>query len=253
MSRFQQPARILFALGMVSLGVLALVYFRLAMVWYSIPDWVPLGGAVTLASGLIMLGSGIGLLFERSARRSACLLLPYLIIWLLLRVVELVRDPLTAVLWENAAEMAALVAGAWIVVAGRDGLGDSSNWAWVTGARGMRGARVLFALALVAFGASHFAYVEQTAALVPAWLPFRSGWAYLTGAAHCAAGIGILFSILPQLAATLEASMLSLFTVVVWVPAILATPTSMPLWTEIAVSLGVTAGAWVVAGSLATE
>jgi uncharacterized membrane protein len=239
MSRYQQPVRILFALGMVSLGILALVYFRLAMVWYSVPDWVPWGGGVTLASGLLMLGGGIGLLVEWAARRSAWILLSYLSFWLLLRVVELARDPRTAVLWENAAEMAALVAGAWILVAGPAG--------------GVRGARILFGLSLLAFGMSHFAYIEQTASLVPAWLPFRTGWGYLTGAAHIAAGLGILFSIVPRLAATLEAAMLSIFTVVVWVPAILATPGSMPTWTEIVVSLGVTAAAWVVADSLAAH
>jgi hypothetical protein len=47
--------------------------------------------------------------------------------------------------------------------------------------------------------------------------------------------------------------MLSIFTVVVWVPAILATPGSMPTWTEIVVSRGVTAAAWVVADSLAAH
>jgi uncharacterized membrane protein len=128
---------------------------------------------------------------------------------------------------------------------------EASKWRLATGPQGIRAARILFGLALIAFGVAHFAYVPQTAALVPAWLPFRTGWAYLTGAAHVAAGVGVLFSIYPWLAAMLEASMLSLFTVVVWVPAILAAPASMPTWTEIVVSLGVTAGAWVVAESLA--
>jgi len=250
-NRHQQLARILFALGMVSLGILALVYSYLGMAWYSVPDWVPWGGGVTVVSGLVLLGGGVGLVFERTARLSAAVLLTYLSIWLLMRVPGLVADPGTAVLWENAAEIASLVTGAWILWARVAGLPEPSNWRLVTGARGTRAARILFALALVAFGVAHFAYVPQTAALVPAWLPFRTGWAYLTGAAHVAAGLGVLFSIYPWLAATLEATMLGLFTVVVWIPAILATPASMPIWTEITVSLGVTAGAWVVAASLA--
>jgi uncharacterized membrane protein len=251
MSRHQQLARILFALGMASLGILALVYSHLGLVWYSVPDWVPWRGGFTWVSGIILLCCGTGLLFDRTARLSARILLPYLILWLLMRVPGLATAPLTAVLWENAAELAALVAGAWVLVARlAEPPGEGSKWRFVTGTRGIRAARILFALSLLAFGVAHFAYVAQTAALVPTWLPFRTGWAYLTGAAHLAAGIGVLFSIYPRLAATLEAAMLSLFTVVVWIPAILASPTSMPTWTEIVVSLGVTAGAWVVAESI---
>lgn len=253
MSRNQQLARILFALGMVSLGILALVYSHLALTWYSVPKWVPWRGGLTYASGIILLSCGAGLLFKRTARLSACILLPYLVIWLLMRVPALATAPLTAVIWENAGEIAVLVAGALVLFARLAELREGSKLRFATGANGMRTARILFALSLLAFGVSHFAYVGQTAGLVPTWLPFRTGWAYLTGAAHLAAGIGVLFSVYPRLAATMEAAMLSVFTLLVWVPAILAAPTSMPTWTEILISLGVTAGAWVVAESIAAK
>lgn len=162
-------------------------------------------------------------------------------------------SPLTAVTWENAAEIAVLVAGAWVFFAGLTELRDGATWRFATGANGMRTAQILFALSLLAFGVSHFAYVAQTAGLVPTWLPFRTGWAYLTGTAHVAAGVGVLFSIYPRLAAAIEAAMLSVFTLLVWITAIVAAPTSMPTWTEIVVSLGVTAGAWVVAESIAAQ
>lgn len=253
MSRNQQLARILFALGMVSLGILALVYGRLGLVWYSVPKWVPWPEGFTYASGILLLSGGAGLLFQRTARLSACLLLSYLALWLLMRVPALAAAPLTAVLWENAAEIAVLVAGAWVLVARLSESREGSKGRFATGATGLRTARILFALSLVAFGVSHFAYVGQTARLVPTWLPFPTGWAYLTGAAHLAAGLGVLGSIYPRLAATMEAAMLSVFTLLVWVPAILAAPTSLPTWTEIVISLGVTAGAWVVAESLAAQ
>src|SRR5712692_1065269 len=91
MSRNQQFARVLFALGMVSLGILALVYGDLALVWYSVPAWVPWREGVAYASGIVMLGGGAGLLFKRTAPLSARILLPYLLIWLLLRVPALRR------------------------------------------------------------------------------------------------------------------------------------------------------------------
>lgn len=253
MSRTQQLARILFALGMVSLGILALVYGHLAVAWYSVPDWVPWRRGFTYASGIILLSGGAGLLFKRTARLSACILFPYLVIWLLMRVPALATAPLTAVLWENAGEIAVLVAGAWVLFARLAELREGSTLQFATGADGMRTARILFALSLLAFGVSHFAYVGQTASLVPAWLPFRTGWVYLTGAAHLAAGFGVLFSVYPRLAATMEAAMLSVFTGLVWIPAILAAATSVPTWTEIIVSFAVTGGAWMVAESMAGQ
>jgi uncharacterized membrane protein len=97
-------------------------------------------------------------------------------------------------------------------------------WAFATGENGIRVARILFAVSLIPIGLSHLVYVKETAALVPAWLPFRPGWAYLTGLGQIACGLGVLFSIYPRVAAVAEAGMLSLFTLLVWGPAILAAP-----------------------------
>jgi uncharacterized membrane protein len=247
MSRNQQVARVLFALGMIGLGVLALVYGHSGLTWYSIPKWIPWHGGVAYGSGIILLSCGAGLLFERTVRLSVRILLPYLVIWLLLRVPTLATAPLVEVNWQNAGELAVLVAGARTLFAG------SAESRFPTGEKGRRIARILFALSLFAFGLSHFAYVGQTAPLVPKWLPFPVGWAYLTGAAHLAAGIGVLFSIYPQLAARLEATMLSVFTLLVWIPALRVAPTSLPLWTELVISWAITAGAWVVAESMDTR
>ncbi len=79
-------------------------------------------------------------------------------------------------------------------------------------------------VSLIPIGLSHLVYVKETVELVPAWLPYRVGWAYLTGAGQIACGLGVLFSIFPRVAARAEAGMISLFTLLVWGPAILAAP-----------------------------
>jgi hypothetical protein len=96
-------------------------------------------------------------------------------------------------------------------------------------------------------------YVKETAALVPAWLPYRVGWAYLTGAGQIACGLGVLLSILPRMAAFTEAAMLSLFTLLVWVPAIVAAPKARLPWTAFFISWAIAAAAWVVASNMARE
>ena len=62
--------------------------------------------------------------------------------------------------------------------------------------------------------------------------------------------LGVLFSIYPRLAATLEAGMLGVFTLLVWGPAILAAPTTRLPWTAFFISWAIAAAAWVVAASI---
>ena len=242
MSQYQLFARTVFALGMVGLGVLALVYGHVGTAWYSIPEWMPWPKAVADASGVILLGCGAGLLFKRTARPSVRILLPYLVIWLLLRIPSVVTQPLVEGNWQNTGELAMIAAGGCVLFARLAEVGD--------GKKGIRIARMLFIFAMPCFGLSHFVYLDNTVRFVPPWLPFRTGWAYLTGSAFIAAGLGVLFPIYARLAATLVAAMLSVFTLLVWIPEIRATPTSLPMWTEFLISWSITAGAWVVAESI---
>ena len=240
----------MFATGMIGLGILALVYGDFAEVGQSIGAWVPGRIGLAYASGIIMLVGGIGLLFTRTTAVSTRILFPYLVVGLLLQVLALVKTPLVEVNWEQAGELAVLLAGGWVLFATRSGLAQGPRWAVVAGESGTRIGRILFGAALLPIGVSHFVYLENTVGLVPAWLPFRTGWAYLTGAGHIAAGLGVLFSVVPRLAATMEAGMLAVFTLLVWVPRVVAAPTTRGIWTELVVSWAITAAAWVVANQI---
>ena len=83
MIRSQQPALTLFAVGMIGLGILALVYGDFAMVWQPVASCIPGRSALAYGSGLVMLLGGTGLLMRATAAWSARLLFPYLIGWLL--------------------------------------------------------------------------------------------------------------------------------------------------------------------------
>jgi uncharacterized membrane protein len=115
---------------------------------------------------------------------------------------------------------------------------------------------MVFGVCCVFYGVSHFVYASYTASMVPVWLPARLGFAYLTGLAHIAAGTGIILGILPRLAATLEALMMSLFGLLVWVPSFFAEPRprwATPAhnqWSELVVNVALAASAWIVATSM---
>ena len=251
MNRNQQVARIVFALGMMSVGILALVYGYSVLLFQPIPAWFPWPEGLGYASGILMLGTGAGLLFERAVRLSTRILLPFLLIWVLSRVPVVVAAPLTEISWFAVGEIAALAAGALVLFTRHAGLRAGSKLEMATREHGMRVARILFALSLPTFGLSHFfQFAARTVSLVPPWLPFPTAWAYLTGAGQIAAGLGVLLSIYPRLAATAEAAMLSLFTLLVWVPAVVNRPAIRSNWVEFLFSGALAGAARVVAESI---
>jgi uncharacterized membrane protein len=250
MTRSQQPALTLFAVGMIGLGILALVYGDFALVWQPVAPWVPGRTALAYLSGLIMLFGGAGLLFDATMTWSVRVLFPYLIVWALLKVPALVVAPKIEGVWLGFGELAVLLAGGWTLFAVFARLREKSLLTFATGENGIRIARILFGVFVIPIGLSHLIYTKETANLVPAWLPFRTGWAYLTGVGQMASGFGVLFSVFPRVAAAAEVGMISLFTLLVWFPAILAAPKTRLPWTAFFISWAIAAAAWVVAQNI---
>jgi uncharacterized membrane protein len=246
-------SRTFFALGLIGLGVLSIVYGDFALQWQPVPEWVPARVYLAYASGALMILAGAGLLSRRTATFSSAVLLVYLLLWLLLlKLPHVVTAPLQEFNWLGFGEIAVIVAAGLVLFAADRGQRESSKLKFATGESGMRIARFLFGFALIPIGLSHFVYAPQTLGFVPAWLPFRPGWAYLGGAGHIAAGLGVLFGVFPRLAAMLEAGMIGVFTALVWVPLVVREPTSQLPWTGFLISWTIAAAAWVVAGSLAS-
>ena len=100
------------------------------------------------------------------------------------------------------------------------------------------------------FGIAHFQYHDFVASWVPKWIPFPLFWAYFTGAAHCAAGVAILVSVMTRLAATLAAVMYGSWALIVHIPRILAAPRDAFEWNGLFVASALCAGALLIAGSL---
>jgi uncharacterized membrane protein len=249
-----KPDRVFFALGLIGLGVLSIVYGDFALQWQPVPAWVPGREYLAYASGAVMVAGGARLLSRRTAVLSSGVLLVYSLLWLLLlKLPHVLMASLQEFNWLGFGEIAVIVAAAWVLFAEDRGQRGSSSLKFATGESGMRIARFLFAFALIPIGLSHFVYAPQTIGFVPAWLPFRPFWAYLGGAGHIAAGLGILFGVFPRLAAMLEAGMIGVFTALVWVPLVVKEPTSQLQWTGFLVSWTIAAAAWVVAGSLASK
>jgi uncharacterized membrane protein len=239
-----------FAIGMIGLGILALIYGDFALVWQPVAPWIPGRTLLAYVSGVLMVVSGVGLLFQATMAWSIRVLLPYLIVWLLLKVPALVVAPKMEAVWLGFGEIAVLLTGGWILFARLAALPEGSSLAFLTSERSVRCAQIVFAISLIPIGLSHIVYVKETAELVPAWLPYHAGWAYLTGAGQIACGLGVLFGILPRVAAFTEATMIGLFTLLVWGPAFLASPKTRLPWTAFFISWAIGSAAWAVAQNI---
>ena len=239
-----------FAATMIGLGIMGFVTGDFTQIWQPVPKWVPGRTAVAYLCALISLGTGIGILWRRSALAASRVLLTALLIWLLvLRLPNLFYErPLVLVAW-TFGSTAVMTAGAWVLYVWFAHERGPERPGFLADAMSLRIARTLYGVSLIPFGLAHFMYLNATTVLIPAWLPWHEAWAYLTGAAFIAAGLAVSVGVVPRLAAALSTLQVGLFTLIVWVPRMVAGTVTDFQRGEFITSCALTAGAWVVADS----
>jgi uncharacterized membrane protein len=246
----------LFGASVAGLAILCLAFGNFAPAFEAFGGPLPWSEVWVRGLAAILLAASAGLFFVRSAPGSTAIICGSGLVWVFARARAFCLAPYLVASWYGVGEALGPLLGAWILYAGFRRLSGSSGAALVTGDRAMHVARVLFGGACVTYGAAHFAYAAYTARMVPAWLPGRTELAYLTGCFHAAAGMGLLLGIAPRLAAKLEATMMCLFGVLVWVPSFFAAhapdwaPSAQIRWSETLLTFLLASSAWIIAASL---
>ncbi len=249
MKRF---AQYLYAIGAAGLGLLSLISGDFALNWQPVPPDIPARRVLAYISGALLLAGGLGLMWKRTSRCAAAGLTAFIFLWLLvLQIPRVIPHPTDVGVWLGFCETLMLVSGGWLLFAFLS-LEEQKKAGFVSGDRAIVIGKLFFALALPLIGVSHFVYVEATASMVPSWLPARTGIAYLTGVSHIAAGVAMLLGIVPRLAATLEAIMLSLFVLLLHLPGVASAPSNRFQWTMLFVASALTASAWATARAWST-
>jgi uncharacterized membrane protein len=114
-------------------------------------------------------------------------------------------------------------------------------------------ARFFLAVAMVAFGAQHFIYLEFVTRVfpkLPAWIPSHAFMAGVFGAFLLASGAAIMIEKSARPAALLLGAVILGSYALLYIPMLITTPPNGGLWTSAGKALALSGGSFLVAGSL---
>jgi uncharacterized membrane protein len=242
--------QVAYALLMVVLGATALRHGTFPAAWTPALPHIPAKMLFAYMSATIALLCGLALLWPRLATPATRLLFAWsLIVFLALHLALAFLAPRDIGSWYDVCEMAVVLAAAWALYVRHADAWDRQRALIFADDRGLRIARILFALSLVLFGVGHFVFLKETASLVPAYLPWHTAWAVSTACAFFAAAVAILTGICARLATILSAMQMGLFALLVYVPKVLHHTASPFQVNELVVSIALAVSAWVLAES----
>ena len=235
---WKQASHIAFALTFIGIGGIGFASGTFAPIWQPVPETVPTRELLAYLTSIIALASGIFLLVERTQAVAALILFVFLAVWALaFKAPFVVKAPLVEGSYQSIGENLVLIAAAWVLY---------------TRSR-TRIAYVLYGLALIAFGLSHFFYLELTTPLVPAWLGVPILWAYATGSIYTVCGVAMVLGLAARLASLAAAVNITLITLLVWVPIVAAGGLTAMHWQETVVSCALMVSSWVLASGSPPE
>ncbi|HWA86268.1 MAG TPA: hypothetical protein VG710_08610 [Opitutus sp.] len=242
----------LFAASLAGLAGLSLLYGNFA------PLLAPLPGPKSWSYGLgaLLVAACGGLFPTRTVGASAIIIAACAVAWAMAGLGPILHAPLSIGSWYGLSEAMSVLVGVWTLYALHCRRDPAAAPAGLASDRALRVGRILFGGSCLVYGFAHFAYVAYSLPFVPTWLPGRLPLLYLTGACHIAAGAGLILGVLPWLAATLEAVMIILFGVLVWLPSFFAHPVPKwagsphNQWSETLLNFVLSAVAWLIAESL---
>lgn len=229
---------IVYAAGAVLLGAVGICFQDFALQWQPVPAELPARTPLAYAAGALLAAGGGALLLPRFAKAAALLLAILLAAWTLaLNLPLAIASSGHIGAWNSPAEIAFMTTGALALLAAHAG-----SWR----GRVSLAARLLAGASAVVFGFAHFNYIDFTASMVPGWMPFKTFWAWATGAGHLLAGLALLSGVRARLAATCEAGMMASFVLLLHLPRVIAAPDQHVEWVMLGVSTLLTGAALLV-------
>ena len=218
MKNLSKAGYLMFAISIIGLGILSVISKDFIVgrppVWPASFSGNP---ALAYISGAVLVLAGIAVLLRTKAGLAS------LVIALVIFLLSASRH--LSVLMENGLNMyktLALVGGAFIIACYFYQEDRETVPAFMakesTRKRIILAGTILLALFFVQGGYAHFKYADFVKDFIPAYIPFRSFWAYFCGICLIAGGIGILIPQIRRLAALLSGIMVFGWFVLLHIP-----------------------------------
>jgi uncharacterized membrane protein len=249
--------RTFFGAATLASGVLQLTTGDFVRLVPKLPSWVPAPSALAYLAGVVLVAIGLAILSGRMARPALSLLgVMILLDVVLVYVPQMVSNPemdrpfLRGFMWTNPLKALALVGGAAMLAALPGPERPKAALVRAFARLEPLGAWLL-ALFLLVCGIQHFVYSDFVTTLVPSWIPAQRFWTYFAGVALIAGGAGLLVPKTARLAATLSASMIFLWVLLLHIPRALAGPNHANETAGVFEALAISGVALIVAGTRA--
>ena len=221
MDKLINPGRIIFAIGIMGLGIIC--FISKDFIVGRPPAW-PAGFEVNpllaYVSGAILIISAIAIIFTKKAGLAALLIAVLIFLLSVLRhIPHFMND------WVNAYKSMALFGGA-LIIASSFFKEDSDT---ITGSRFGRLQKslvgtglLLLATFFIACGYAHFKFAEFIKTFIPAYIPFHAFWTYFCGICLFAGGAGLLIDQTRRWAALFSGIMISGWFILLHIPRFIA-------------------------------
>jgi uncharacterized membrane protein len=254
MSALIKPGRIIFALGIIALGILQFFAKDYVVARPPSPEWsadIPGKTIWAYISGCILIIPGLFIIFRIKAKWAALFIGFFILVcsFFLRHLPEMTKANWEGILWSiNAYKALVFFGGALLVVASfnkEEGYSFSetfSNSVLIT--TGI----VCLSFFLIVCGAAHFKFSEFVFTLIPDCIPAHVFWTYFAAVALLAGGVGIIFRATRKWAAALSGLMILLWFVLLHIPRALATPGDYGEWMGVCESFSFGGILFVLAG-----
>jgi uncharacterized membrane protein len=244
--------RIFFGTALAASGLQQLIIRDFVRLVPKLPAWVPWPSVWPGAIGVVLIVAGGAILLDRQRPWAASVVGALLLfLFLVLRVPEIVSNPLVGFMWTNPSKILALWGGTLFLTGALPGE-NNPGLRWTE--RLICLGPILFGVFLLICGIQHFIYARFVDSLVPAWIPPGPRfWTCFAGVALIVGGTGILIPRTTRWAAALAGLMIFLWVPLLHIPRALADVHNAGETSAIFEALALSGVAFLLAGTRAAN
>jgi uncharacterized membrane protein len=193
-----------------------------------VPSWIPAHLFWTYLVGTCLIAAALSITVEIQSPLAATLLgVMFFSFVLLMDIPGVIAEPGNRISWTLALRETAFSAGGLAYAGAHWPSGGRRGAPWLVTA-----ARFFIAIPAVFYGVEHFLHPANAPGvplekIIPPWIPGHLAWAYLAGVVLVVAGLALIINKKAQMAATYMGLMILLLVLFVYLPLLVATPTSL--------------------------